>query len=82
MGKRRTWKWVTRDPEAVSTWHDTVVVWEAARPRPGLNEEGVWDTNPDGEHADYTPQEFKERWGLTIPADRPVKVEFTARIIE
>ncbi len=93
MAKRRTWRWVTRDqyPDG----YGDIGVWTRATPVPRqIHHESFEDGKPSYEYrewkqgkksrADTTvcPREFRRLTGLTIPTDRPVKVEFTARILE
>jgi hypothetical protein len=88
MAKRRTWRWVTRDPEQISD--PCICIWKLAS-IPRL-ETFSWTgyqkwTQPDknGEASDLWDccyQDFKRELNITIPTDRPVKVEFTARVLE
>lgn len=76
MSKRRTWRWVTLSC-------DTVNIWPLAHPKPywdALWE--LWDTDGCTDCADVCEKEFRRLTGLKIPTGRPVKVEFTARILE
>ena len=74
MAKRR-WRWVTRDPEG-----EEVTIWENARPIPRLYYNEWESRRNDG--PDICCKHFKATTGLTVPTDRPIKVEFSARVIE
>lgn len=77
MGKKRTWRWVTRD------W--VVRVWPAIKPKPTPFSNchgGDWWEQAESDCAAICSREFKRLTGITVPTDRPIKVEFTARIVE
>ena len=88
MAKRRTWRWVTRDPgEGEAQW---VCIWKLASV-PRLRKINWWDgwewtqTHKAGGLSDLWDccyEEFKRELNITIPTDRPVKVEFTARVLD
>ena len=78
---KRAWRWVTRDPGA-----GYVVVWHGKRwrARPHLGQLGDEWYEWDSPALSYfvCAAQFRSIFGLTIPTDRPVKVEFEARILE
>ncbi len=76
MAKRRTWRWVTRDVGFVKIW--------AEYKKPELNSYGEWWNLSSGAPGPTTVAAFTIHtlFGLTIPTDHPVKVEFTAKVVE
>jgi hypothetical protein len=95
MAKRRTWRWVTRewvtrDSEQISD--PCIRIWKLASiPRLETFSSFFFDRqewtqlDKNGESSDLLDccyQEFKRALNITIPTDRPVKVEFTARVLE
>lgn len=78
MGKRRTWRWVTRDSE-----DSYVHIWNLARPKPRRCNYSWWYVDLDA--ADFIvicAKEFKVLTGITVPISRPIKVNFSAEVIE
>ncbi len=93
MAKRRTWRWVTREQNPEE--NADIGIWSRATPQPRqVHYECFEDGKPSYEYRDWgqgkrgmadvsiCPDEFEKLTGLTIPTDHPVKVEFSARIIE
>ena len=77
MAKRRTWRWVTRDPDS----NLLVVVWRSSE-KPQLDVDRLWGNVDQDSMFPICADEFKCLTDLIIPTDRPVKVEFSARIVE
>ena len=71
---KRTWRWVTRDCH--DDWQADV--WSSCS-SPVKFEYG-WSS--DGAVASVEVDFLEGSLGLTIPTDRPVRVEFSARVIE
>ena len=87
MANRRTWRWVTRAPDQPK--EEWIFIWKLASvPRLERNNYGWMEwtqTHKNGELSDLWDccyREFKRELKITIPIDRPIKVEFTARILE
>ncbi|KKN78955.1 hypothetical protein LCGC14_0344310 [marine sediment metagenome] len=84
MGKKRTWRWVTREPSDPSF----VEVWRLARPAPTLvfflgGDLGWFDCKEDfSAYTSICNKEFKKLTGITVPIGRPIKVAFSAEVVE
>jgi hypothetical protein len=70
---KRTWRWVARDQDGVKVF--------AAEDKPVLVANCWWMNSGVNELVE-DEDSFKVMTGLTIPTDRPVRVEFSARVIE
>ncbi len=80
MSKKRTWRWVTRDRDG-RLQH--VFIWRLARPKPRLADDGFWEaTGKLNDSVIVCPKEFKYLFGFLPPTDRPIKVEFSAKVVE
>ena len=76
VSKRRTWRWVTLEG-------DYIDIWPRERPKPKWDDFlECWVTNDILDSTVVDKKEFSRLTGLKIPTGRPVKVEFTARILE
>ena len=73
--KKRTWRWVTSgDPRGnADVWpaedkpYKEGYVWRQY--------EGSWD------RAEICAAEWRRLFGIALPTDRPIRVEFTARLL-
>lgn len=77
MVKRRTWRWVwvTRspiNPKHIEIWVDKKI------PQVGVRLE-VWVGD---RFNTFNARDFEDLTGLIIPTDRPVKVKFSAKVVE
>ena len=80
MAKRRRWRWVTMDSDSAD-----VDIWPLARPKPRMQRHAGWTgwLVADGCEGVFQihGSVFWNLTGLTIPTDRPVKVEFSAKVV-
>ena len=78
MSKRK-WRWVTRKDRA-----RVVEIWNLYRPRPTFDAKWEeWDIDSgDSDYVTVCAAEFKKLTGITVPTDRPIKVEFSAKVVE
>ncbi len=81
MAKRRTWRWVTRylGSADVDIWPDETIPRMESLP-------GGWSgwlvNGMTGGLEQMHSTSFWNLTGLTIPTDHPVKVEFSAKVVE
>ena len=71
---KRTWRWVTRD----ELFPNIVNLWGGER-EPFQTKHDGWTNG--GDYALFCADDFAGMTGLTIPTDRPVRVEFSARVV-
>jgi hypothetical protein len=72
--KPRTWRWVTRDTGGPDP---CIYVW---RDKPSIVHREMWGGG--GFVAKWWPEEWFGRFGIEVPTDRPIKVEFSTREVE
>ena len=92
MGKsKRRWRWVTRDYISYSSGEgkaSTMVIVHSShkRPKRALHEfEGDIEWIPSHDDNNFVAlraEELQQATGLDIPTDRPIKVEFTAKVVK
>ena len=74
----KKWRWVTRDGGA-----QEVIIWLGKywRKEPTFNETfQYW--NSSAEEFEICAQQFKSILGITVPTDHPIRVSFSAEILE
>lgn len=76
MSKRK-WRWVTRND------NDFLIdIWGLWRPKPSKRSWGWLQLANRASRATICTREFKKLTGITVPTDKPIKVEFTAKVVE
>ena len=76
MSKRK-WRWVAREDGC-----SIIYIWNLYRPRPKQTCD-IWVMYTHGAYyACVCADEFKKLTGITVPSDKPIKVEFTAKVVE
>ena len=75
MGKRRTWRWVTRDPGC-----GVVFIWfgigSVSTPVMSDDVSIGWVIQNRSDSFVMCYQPFKAATGITVPTDHPIKVDF------
>lgn len=72
---RRTWRWVTRSQ--LNSAHGVQV--HAGAKQPWMD--GIFWVSGKGGVA-ICAAEWKALFGVNVPTDRPIKVEFSAKVVE
>lgn len=75
MKKERTWRWVT----AVGV--SGVEVWSRAT-KPTINVYGTWSQNERFDTTYICRRQWNALFGINVPTDKAIKVEFTGKEIE
>src|SRR5579864_268268 len=73
----RKWRWVTADDR----YRELICIWYSVK-KPAWNDgQQMWEQGQDS-GIDVCADEFKRLTGITVPKDKPIKVEFTAKVVE
>jgi hypothetical protein len=77
---KRTWRWVTRDDDRDSGEENGVWVWAGGR-KP-IKRDDIWVDGSDGYNGvEICQQQWDLLFGIEVNPEKPVKVEFKAKII-
>lgn len=80
---KRNWRWVSRDPS--TSW---VQIWGNGEPVPKLRKNTLvkrvmWTIGDDNcDDTVISHDNFLSLTGITVPLDRPIKVVFSAEVVE